>query len=107
MPALSAPVRPRFPLATLGSAARKGAPVAIYCNNRVCPCEQQHGRQYTSMLTAADLARLADRYGTEIALIDFRRRLRCRHCGSGTIVLHDHETPAARWEREAAETDNH
>jgi hypothetical protein len=65
MPTLPARIQPRFPLATLGSAAREGAPVAIYCNNRVCPYEQQHGRQYISMLTAA------------------------------------------RWEREAAETDYH
>jgi hypothetical protein len=92
--------------ATLGNAAADGDPVTVWCNNRACGYWLQHGRQYRAVLTAADLALYAETYGKAVAFIEFRARLRCRHCGSGdvsTIVDTHHETPKERWERETCE----
>jgi len=61
---------------------------------------QEHGNPYRAVLTAADLAALAEKYGADVTFIDFRGRLRCRHCGSSdtsTIVDWHHKTPAERW----------
>ena len=88
---------------TLGGAAAGGDPVTVWCNNRACGFWLQHGRQYRAVLTPADLLAYAERYGAEVTFIDFRARLRCRHCGSGdvsTIANARHETPAERWARE-------
>jgi hypothetical protein len=63
-----------------------------------------HGRPYRAVLTAVDLALYAEKYGADVTFIDFRARLRCKHCGSGdvsTIVENRYETPGERWEREA------
>jgi hypothetical protein len=90
--------------ATLGSAVADGDPVTAWCNNRTCGYLLEHGRQYRAVLTAADLASYAEKYGGAVTFIEFRARLRCRQCGSGdvsTIVGSHHETPKERWEREA------
>jgi hypothetical protein len=92
--------------ATLGSAAVDGDPITVWCNNRTCGYWLQQGGQYRAVLTAADLARYAEKYDEACTFIEFRARLRCRHCGSGdvsTIVDSHHETPKARWEREASD----
>ena len=89
--------------ATLGGAARAGDPIIIWCNNRGCAYQTKHGSAYRAVLTPADLAVFAERYGTAMTFIEFRARLRCRHCGSGdvsTMVDSRHETPGERWERE-------
>lgn len=41
-----------------------------------------HGRQYRAVLTAADLATYAERYGAATAFVDFRARLRCRYAAA-------------------------
>lgn len=89
--------------ATLGDAARAGDPIVIWCNNYACAYRLQHGAQYRAQLTPADLAAFAERYGANTTFVDFRARLRCRHCASGdvsTIVDSHHETPKERWLRE-------
>jgi hypothetical protein len=94
-----------WPRATLGDAAR-GDQITVWCNNRTCCYWLQHGKQYRAILTAADLAHYADKYGEAVTFIEFRARLRCRLCGSGdvsTIVNSHPETPGERWEREARE----
>jgi hypothetical protein len=76
--------------ATLGNAAADGDPITVWCNNRACGYWLEHGKQYRAVLTAA--------------FIEFRARLRCRHCGSGdvsTIANTHYDTPKERWEREA------
>jgi len=93
--------------ATLGSAARDGNAITVWRNNRACGYELEHGRPYRAVLSPADLAAYAEKYGAGVTFIDFRKRLRCRHCGSGdvsTIVDSHRETPKERWEREARET---
>jgi hypothetical protein len=93
-------------MATLGDAVAAGDPIAVWCNNRACGYWLEHGRQHHAVLTAADLAAFAEKYGANVAFIDFRARLRCRHCGSGdvsTIVDSRYETPTDRLEREAGE----
>jgi hypothetical protein len=89
--------------ATLGSAAAAGDQITVWCNNRACGYWRKHGAQYRAVLTVADLARYAEKYGEAVIFIEFRARLRCRHCGSGdvsTIVNSHHATPGERWERE-------
>lgn len=89
--------------ATLGDVARAGDPIVIWCNNYACAYRLQRGAQYRAHLTPADLAAFAERYGANTTFVDFRARLRCRHCGSGdvsTIVDSHHETPRERWLRE-------
>jgi hypothetical protein len=101
--------RAAYTRATLGSAARRGDPIAVWCNNPECRYRREHGRQYRVLLTPADLAAYAERYGDAVTFEAFRARLRCRHCGSGdvsTIVTADHQTPAERWEREAREAED-
>ena len=91
-------------MATLGSAVGAGDPIAVWCNNPACGYWREHGAQYRAVLTAADLAFYAEKYGEAITFVEFRSRLRCRHCGSGdvsTIVDTRRETPGERWEREA------
>jgi hypothetical protein len=88
-----------WPKATLGGLARAGHPIAIWCNDRVCPYWIEHGQQYRTVLSVADLVALAERYGDGMTLIDFRVRLRCRHCGSGdvsTIVDWPYKGPMER-----------
>jgi hypothetical protein len=90
--------------ATLGSAATEGDPITVWCNNPVCACWRQHGEQYRAVLTTADLAAYAEKYGKAVTFIEFRKRFRCRHCGSAdisTIVDTSRTTPRDRWERVA------
>lgn len=87
----------------LGSVARLGDAITVWCNNRACRHSREHGHQYRAVLSAIDLAAYAVRYGAATTFVDFRTRLRCRHCGSGdvsTIVDARHATPQERWERE-------
>jgi hypothetical protein len=87
---------------TLGSVSRAGDPVAVWCNNRVCEYWLKHGQQYRAVLSVADLVAYAEKYGADATFVDFRARLRCRHCGSGdvsTIAETPYETPLQRWER--------
>jgi hypothetical protein len=70
---------------TLGEAAERGDPIVAWCNNRACGYWLEHGRQYRAVLSAADLAAYAERYGEAVTFEDFRARLRCRHCGSGDV----------------------
>jgi hypothetical protein len=89
--------------ATLGSAVAAGDPITVWCNNRVCGYQREHGSPYRTVLTVSDLAHYAEKYGADTFFVDFRARLRCRHCGSGdvsTIGDSHHETPAERWARE-------
>ena len=91
--------------ATLGSAAAAGDPITMWCNDRACAYLLEHGAQYRAVLTPSDLALYAEKYGEATTFIDFRRRLRCRNCGSGdisTIVNSHHDTPRERWERVGA-----
>jgi hypothetical protein len=95
--------RRQYKPATLGSHAAVGDPITVWCSNRACSYLLEHGAQYRAVLSPADLMALAERYGADVTFIDFRARLRCRHCGSGeisTIVDSHHLTPAERWERE-------
>jgi hypothetical protein len=71
--------------ATLGTAASAGDPIIVYCNNRSCGYLIEHGEQYRTVLTPGDLSQLAEKYGDDVTFIDFRARLRCRHCGSGDV----------------------
>ena len=71
--------------AKLGTAASAGDPILVYCNNRSGDHLTERGEQYRAVLTPADLATLAERYGDDLPFIDFRARLRCRHCGSGDV----------------------
>ena len=71
--------------ATLGTAANAGDPIIVYCNNRACGYLIEHGEPYRAVLTPADLATLAEKYGDDVTFIDFRARLRCQHCGSGDV----------------------
>ena len=90
--------------ATLGSAAADGDPITVWCNNPACGYALEHGRQYRAVLTAADLAPYAEKYGKAVTFIEFRKRFRCRHCGSAdisTIVDTSRTTPRDRWERVA------
>jgi hypothetical protein len=99
----------RWTKATLGSAVRSGDPITIWCNNRACGYWLAHGKQYRAVLSLADLVAYAEKYGAEVTFIDFRARLRCRHCGSGdvsTIVDSHHEAPGERWAREAREAND-
>jgi hypothetical protein len=91
--------------ATLGSAAAAGNAITVWCNNRACGYELEHGRPYRAVLTAADLVAYAERYGGDVTFIDFRARLRCRHCGSSDVstVVESHNSPEERWEREAGD----
>jgi hypothetical protein len=92
--------------ATLGDAVAAGDPITVWCNNRACGYWLEHGRQYRAVLTPADLEAYAEKWGAETPFIEFRARLRCRHCGSGdvsTIANSHHDTPGERWEREAGE----
>ena len=89
--------------ATLGDAVAAGDPIVVWCNAYNCSYRQQHGSQYRSTLTVADLEAFAERYGAETLFIDFRKRLKCRHCGShdvSTIVDSRYVTPGERAERE-------
>jgi hypothetical protein len=88
--------------ATLGSVSGAGDPIIVWCNNRACAYWIAHDAQYRGVLTVADLAALAEKYGADLTFVDFRARLRCRHCGSGdvsTIGDRTYETPLERWER--------
>lgn len=96
-----------YPLATLGYAVQAGHPITVWCNYRGCSYRQEHGQQYRNTLTVADLAAVAERYGADLPFIEFRKRLRCRHCGSGdvsTVVEQPYVTPAERWAREQLPT---
>lgn len=93
-----------YKLATLGYAARTGDAITVWCNYRGCGFWLEHGNPYRAVLTVADLAAFAEKYGEKTTFADFRKRLRCRHCGSGDVstIADDHyETPAERWAREA------
>jgi hypothetical protein len=95
------PPPPDWRRVTLGDAAAAGAPITVWRNNRACGYWQEHGRQYRAVLSPADLATYAERYGAATTFADFRAHLRCRYCGSGdvgTIVESHHETPRERWE---------
>jgi hypothetical protein len=70
---------------TLGEAAELGNPIVVWCNDKACGYWLEHGRQYRAVLTAADLAAYAERYGEAVTFEDFRARLRCRYCGSGDV----------------------
>jgi hypothetical protein len=86
--------------ATLGSAVRDRDPITVWCNYRACGYWLETGHQYRTVLTVADLSAYAERYGPATTFIDFRTRLRCRHCGSGdvsTIVDWHYKTPGERW----------
>jgi hypothetical protein len=51
-------------------------------------------------LTVADLAAYAEKYGPTTTFVDFRARLRRRHCGSSdvsTIVDWYYKTPRDHW----------
>jgi hypothetical protein len=74
------------PGATLGEAAERGDPIAIWCNNKACGYWQEHGRQYRAVLSAADLAGYAERYGEAATFEDFRSRLRCRRGGCWEVL---------------------
>jgi hypothetical protein len=87
---------------TLGGSVAAGHPVILTCSNARCSYQAEHGEPYRSVLTVADQAAYAERYGPSVTFEDFRKRLRCRHCGSGdisTIVDAPYVTPAERWER--------
>jgi hypothetical protein len=71
--------------ATLGTAASAGDPIIVYCNDRDCEYLIEHGEPYRAVLTPTDLAALAEKYGDAVPFIDFRARLRCRHCGTGDV----------------------
>lgn len=95
--------RDKWPRATLGSVARGGDPITIWCNNYACGYRLAQRRQYRAVLSVADLEALAERYGDDLPFIEFRARLRWRHCRSGdvsTIIGSTHPTPQERWERE-------
>jgi hypothetical protein len=71
----------------------------VYCNNRACDYLIEHGESYRTVLTPADLAALAEKYGDDLSFIDLRARLRCQHCGSGdvsTIVDSPYVPPSER-----------
>lgn len=72
-----------WPRATLGSLARAGNPITIWCNNYACGYRLAQGRQYRAVLSVADLEALAERYGDV-----------------STIISSTHSTPQERWERE-------
>jgi hypothetical protein len=94
---------------TLGGAAAVGNPIGVWCASATCIYRLEHGRPYRVVLTAADLANYAEKYGNAGTFEDFRKRLRCRHCGSGnisTIVDAHHETPEERWERNPGKGDD-
>jgi hypothetical protein len=85
--------------ATLGNVAAGGDGITVWCKNPVCGYWREHGRQYRAVLTAADLATYAERYGAATTFVDFRARLRRRYRGSGdvnTIVGAHHVTPQER-----------
>jgi hypothetical protein len=100
-------MRSSYTKATLGSVVAAGDPFTVWCNNYACSYRLQHGSQYRAVLSVADLAAYAEKYGEAVTFIDFRARLRCRHCGSGdvsTIGERPYETPKERWAREAKDT---
>jgi hypothetical protein len=84
---------------TLGGSVAAGHPIVIWCNSATCDYRLEHGRPYRAVLTTADLAAYAEKYGDAVTFVEFRQRLRCRHCGSGdisTIVDAPYVTPAER-----------
>jgi hypothetical protein len=87
---------------TLGGAVAAGHAIFVWCNSYTCTCRLEHKELYRSVLTVADLAAYAEKYGADVAFESFRKRLRCRHCGSGdvsTIVDAPYVTPAERARR--------
>jgi hypothetical protein len=89
--------------ATLGSAAATGNTITVWCNSPSCGYRLAEGKSYRAVLTPADLAAYAEKYGPGVTFTDFRSRLRCRHCGSGdvsTIVDSRYQAPEERWEQD-------
>jgi hypothetical protein len=50
------PPRPDWRRAALGNAAAAGNPITVWCNNRACGYWLEHGHQYRTVLSPADLA---------------------------------------------------
>jgi hypothetical protein len=59
--------------ATLGSAVAAGDPIMVWCANVACGYRLESGREYRAILTPADLAAYAEKYGGE----------HCRRSGLG------------------------
>jgi hypothetical protein len=70
----TSPGRRIGPLATLGSSARAGVRLIVWC----CDCRHQ---------VEPDPAEQAERYGAEMALPDWQARLVCSRCGSRGIDM--------------------
>jgi hypothetical protein len=62
--------------ATLGRHAARGDPILLWCNDPACSYRLEHGKPYRAVLTAADLAAYAEKYGEAVTFEDFRARLR-------------------------------
>jgi hypothetical protein len=85
--------------ATLASVVAAGDPIIVWCNNRACAYWHEHGQQYRVDLTVTDLAAYAEKLGGSVTFADFRKRLRCRHCGCrdvSTVVDRPYVTPGER-----------
>jgi hypothetical protein len=86
----------------MGRRAAAGDPITVWCDNRACSYVLEHGGPYRAVLSPSDLAGYAEKFGADVTFIEFRKRLRCRHCGSSdisTIVDSHYETPHERWQR--------
>src|SRR5271155_1125517 len=82
-----------------GDPAAAGHPIIVWCNSATCTYRKEHGKPCRAVLTVADLEHHAERYGPDVTFVEFRKRLRCRHCGSGdisTIVDAPYVTPGER-----------
>jgi hypothetical protein len=77
--------RDDWPGATLGDTVRAGHSITVYCNSYSCQYRLEQGDQYRHTLSPADLVAYAERYGAGMTVIDFRKKLRCHHCGSGDV----------------------
>jgi hypothetical protein len=77
--------RDDWPRATLGTTVAAGYPITVWCNNYACRCRLEQGDQYRHTLSPADIVAYAERYGEGMTFIDFRKKLRCHHCGSGDV----------------------
>lgn len=81
--------------ATLGSTT---AQLIVWCKNPDCSFRLEHGHSYQVTFMPDEIAAFADKYGRDVTLINFTKRLRCRICGSGGVdsVLSGYTPPGDR-----------